>query len=1009
MEIVLRDYNENTYKNLEILLNSNNRVAIEQPPSTGKSIITLKYIKDHLKDKTLNRVLYITSWNVAALETENKIDKYDIDKDKVDVVSYSTIRTNSYLESIKDKDYDLIVIDEYQHAGAEVTSRKLDDLFNMFPNAKVIGMSATPIRYLDNEKDMSKILFNNVKAVSMSIEEALVKGILPSLEYFTALQNDELIDKIIKNYPYLVEGNSKEVDDLLNKLREYKVNGSKGIRNIVKNNIKPGEKYVVYFSNLEQMELFKKGIRDGSIDWFSDIDTMPNMYDLYYKNSDDVNASNYTEFINTNNGHISLLLNINMATEALHFVNKNNDENVIDGNIILRDTSSPNLFIQMIGRAFTSRNPKIFDFVANIFKDYSIYSFNGELQKVKNGNMNYKNSANIKVLDDVIEVERILARLNKLMKETDWDRKYKIFVELVSPQVLRDYIDFAKSSQKYPDKSFYEFERIYDKNNEIENLCMELDIPDYKLSEMILKQIDDFESGILPIYKIEKLKLIGFFENEERFNDADLLTLDGYFKDTNSTRIYDDDFKNNNWHMKLAKYFVMNYYHRRTNQTYELSDYINEIIVNAIKYVDEHEKINVNALKSHILNKIKEFNNKNTVREYEYLEDSNDSYDINDIIDSIGDRNKLLYNLIYLSIFYPNKYEILCNYYGIKVVNNNIVNIGSTQKSLRQVAEERNVTCEAIRSHVNKSIRILKRDYTDFVKRVIKQEDYVIALLKYINSHAVLSSISSCDSVMDLFNEKKFDIKMISDIKKTLNTVNNSELLEYKDKILNRINDLIRKKYSNIPDYLIELIININQDIQQDTAMLFVNGVYSEALKEKIINYVNRTENELIKQNQNNIIKYIDSVRKNYYKGIEEYKINIINSAAPQFRKKIYDLFVNGNYSLEAASIILSMLTKIQDKEILLHKQDITNLFARMELEYLYGLEDYKVEFIKLAPIRQQDELAQMFINGVLPSNLLFIDQLLRKRKSNLVVQHKEDIKDFIEKLRKNDKNKTRY
>ena len=60
MEIVLRDYNENTYKNLEILLNSNNRLAIEQPPSTGKSIITLKYIKDHLKDKTLNRVLYIT-------------------------------------------------------------------------------------------------------------------------------------------------------------------------------------------------------------------------------------------------------------------------------------------------------------------------------------------------------------------------------------------------------------------------------------------------------------------------------------------------------------------------------------------------------------------------------------------------------------------------------------------------------------------------------------------------------------------------------------------------------------------------------------------------------------------------------------------------------------------------------------------------------------------------------------------------------------------------------------
>lgn len=879
MEIVLRDYNENTYKNLEILLNSNNRVAIEQPPSTGKSIITLKYIKDHLKDKTLNRVLYITSWNVAALETENKIDKYDIDKDKVDVVSYSTIRTNSYLDSIKGKDYDLIVIDEYQHAGAEVTSRKLNELFNMFPNAKVIGMSATPIRYLDNEKDMSKILFNNVKAVSMSIEEALVKGILPSLEYFTALQNDELIDKIIKNYPYLVEGNSKEVDDLLNKLREYKVNGSKGIRNIVKNNIKPGEKYVVYFSNLEQMELFKKGIRDGSIDWFSDIDTMPNMYDLYYKNSDDVNASNYTDFINTNNGHISLLLNINMATEALHFVNKNNDENVIDGNIILRDTSSPNLFIQMIGRAFTSKNPKIFDFVANIFKDYSIYSFKGELQKVKNGNMNYKNSANIKVLDDVIEVERILARLNKLMKETDWDRKYKCFVEVASPQVIRDFIVFVKSNQKYPDKSFYEFERIYDKNNEIENLCMELDIPDYKLSEMVLKQIDDFESGILPIYKIEKLKLIGFFDNEERFNDSDLLTLDSYFKDTDTTRIYNEDFKNNNWHMKLAKYFVMNYYHRRTNQTYELSDYINEIIVNAIKYVDEHEKINVNALKSHILNIIKEFNNKNTVNDYEYIVDSNESYDINDTIDNWSDNQELASKLFYLSVFYPVQYESFCKYYGVKIENKKLVDTKNGMSTYREVAKKINCSPQTVGQNVSKAIRLLRRDTSKIADNLVNQEEYVIELLKTMPYNRRLG-------VINLFNGTVFDTDLVKRIRNYLNKTNNENILKYKDIINDKLDKIEQKYYGNIPKYEIELINSVNPTIREDVKRLLVNNIYIESIVNKIINYLNLTNNEILKQNKDLILTHLNDLKDMCYKTIiKEHKIDTHNGKISQSKK----------------------------------------------------------------------------------------------------------------------------
>ena len=178
MEIELRDYNKRTLDNLYELLDRYKRVSINQPPSTGKSIITLKYIKDNLSNNKLNRVLYITSWKVAATEVEKKIEKYDIDKDKMDVVTYSTIRSDSFLDEIKNKNYDLIVIDEYQHAGAFITSQKLNILFNMFKDAKIIGTSATPIRYLDNQKDMSQIIFNGIKASNMSVEEGLIMNLL---------------------------------------------------------------------------------------------------------------------------------------------------------------------------------------------------------------------------------------------------------------------------------------------------------------------------------------------------------------------------------------------------------------------------------------------------------------------------------------------------------------------------------------------------------------------------------------------------------------------------------------------------------------------------------------------------------------------------------------------------------------------------------------------------------------------------------------------------------------
>ena len=956
MEIELRDYNKRTLDNLYELLDRYKRVSINQPPSTCKSIITLKYIKDNLLNNKLNRVLYITSWKVAATEVEKKIEKYDIDKDKMDVVTYSTIRSDSFLDEIKNKNYDLIVIDEYQHAGAFITSQKLNILFNMFKDAKIIGTSATPIRYLDNQKDMSQIIFNGIKASNMSVEEGLIRGILPELEYYTALDNNELIDKIVNNYPLLLESNNKEIQDLLEKLRDFKTNNSKGIRNIIKENIKPGEKYVVYFKDLKQMELFRQGIKDGSIDWFSDIDTSPNIYELYYKNSDDENEKNYTDFINENNGHVSLLLNINMATEVLHFVNKNNDEMVINGNIILRDTNSPNLFIQMIGRSFTAKHPKIFDFVANIYKDYSIYSFKNELQSA---NKSYKKGSQIKIVDQVIQIETILNRLNKILRETDWEIEYKNILN----NGLKNYIstDFIKEL--------------------IENDDRYLDIIVHREEkEWLVKQYEDFYTGVLPVYKIEKLKILGLFEEEERFNTEDLKTIDLYFKNIDSTRIYKEDFKNNDWHLKIAKYFVMNYYYRKKEQDYDLADYINDIIVWAINYVNEHDinDINVNALKQHILNNIKnKQKNKRNDIDIEFLEDSNDTYDFENVISNIESKDDLTLRLFYLYMHYPKQYNSISDYYGLKFINNQLVS--TAPMNLTEISKNRGLNKETIRQHILKGTRLLKRhkyDVKDY-KSFINLEDYVTELIKETQNNK--------NTIVNLFKNEIYDEDAIGEINKIINTTKNQIILKNKENIKSFISKVEDKYFNNIEDYKIKIIKSVSKKNRLIVKEFFSNNIYSAIAVKCINDVLLKTSNKAILIHKDDIINYVNGFEQNYFNNLDKYIIYLIKSYPVSKQDDIIKFFKEESFDFDIYSLLIKKFDRSNDQIIIDNKNKIINKIEsiknKYQKKYFQNVEDYILEFIGIFQPSKRNQIAKYLIEEKFDYNTY--ESLIRKIKYN--------------------------
>lgn len=59
----------------------------------------------------------------------------------------------------------------------------MQNLLKAYPNAQLLGLSATNIRYLDNQRDMADELFDGNVASEITLGEAIVRGILNPPKY----------------------------------------------------------------------------------------------------------------------------------------------------------------------------------------------------------------------------------------------------------------------------------------------------------------------------------------------------------------------------------------------------------------------------------------------------------------------------------------------------------------------------------------------------------------------------------------------------------------------------------------------------------------------------------------------------------------------------------------------------------------------------------------------------------------------------------------------------------
>ena len=183
----LFEHNEKAYRAAVRMMNQYGKAAIVHPTGTGKSYIAFKLIEDNPEKVViwLSPSEYIFKTQLEGLK------RNDPDFPLANVHFYTYAKrmccTQAQLDEIAAQKPAYIILDEFHRAGAECWGESTVALLKLCPDAKFLGLTATNIRYLDNNRDMAEELFDSRVASNMTLGEAVVMGILPAPKYVTTV------------------------------------------------------------------------------------------------------------------------------------------------------------------------------------------------------------------------------------------------------------------------------------------------------------------------------------------------------------------------------------------------------------------------------------------------------------------------------------------------------------------------------------------------------------------------------------------------------------------------------------------------------------------------------------------------------------------------------------------------------------------------------------------------------------------------------------------------------
>lgn len=296
MAVGLYKHNAYAYEQIEEKLKTSNRTCVIHPTGSGKSFIAIKWLYENRNKKCL----FLTSQKPIIDQIIRHIESCGLTLNDFPYLKFDLYQ-NITEQIATTYSTDCIVLDEFHRCGAPKWGKGLDVLLNNNSNAKVLGFSATPIRYLDDCRNMAEELFDNNIASQITLVEAVTKGILPLPTYINALYSfDEDIQRIQTKINKLASESDRklfqEKFDSAKKLLEK----SEGLEKVFSKNItKSNGRFIVFCRDVEHMNR----MIEESKNWFGSVNSNIDMYSVISTNKDFDNRNSIESFETSNNDH----------------------------------------------------------------------------------------------------------------------------------------------------------------------------------------------------------------------------------------------------------------------------------------------------------------------------------------------------------------------------------------------------------------------------------------------------------------------------------------------------------------------------------------------------------------------------------------------------------------------------------------------------------------------------------------------------------------------------------
>lgn len=348
--IELFSHNEAAYRAIEEGFKTNRIGAVVQATGTGKSYLIARYIANHWEDKIL-----VIAPNVTIIdEIKNAIGR------EMQHVAYRTFQAlvlnRGTVAQLKTEH---IIIDEFHHFGAEVWGKAVQEVIDANPEARVLGMSATPVRP-EEKLDTVEVYFKGNLFHELSLSMAWYYKILPVpvlIQSVFDLNNQ--LDKVqhLLNRSDCTNERRRRIQDKIDFARldfRGSLSASELIRRYLPREVK---KMLVFCKDKEDLQNMVPEVSH----WLRQAGFETETFEIHNGLSNRENEKTLCLF-RRDTGKLHVLFSINMLIEGLHVEG-------VDAAMFLRRTESYVVALQQLGRclkAGSNRHPVVLDFVNNL-------------------------------------------------------------------------------------------------------------------------------------------------------------------------------------------------------------------------------------------------------------------------------------------------------------------------------------------------------------------------------------------------------------------------------------------------------------------------------------------------------------------------------------------------------------------------------------------------------------------------------------------------------------------